>query len=58
MVQVELHPFNDRALNRDLVVLCERVNEASPRLLDEHLLTFTIHPLYCILAAQKKAKIP
>ena len=31
-VHVELRPFNDRALNRDLAVLCERVNQASPRL--------------------------
>jgi hypothetical protein len=58
VVQVELRPFNDHALNRDLVVLCERVNEASPRLLDEHLLTFTVRPSCCILAAQTKAKIP
>jgi hypothetical protein len=58
MVQVELHPFNDRALNQDLVVLCERVNEATPRLLDGHLLMFTARPSCCILAAQKKAKIP
>lgn len=26
MVQVELRPFNDRELNRDLAVVCERVN--------------------------------
>ncbi len=58
MVQVELHPFNDRALNRDLAVLCERVNQASPRLPDGRLLTFAIRPSCCILAAQKKAKIP
>jgi hypothetical protein len=58
MVQVELHPFNDRALNRDLAVLCERVNQASPRLPDGRLLTFTIRSSCCILAAQKKAKIP
>ncbi len=38
MVQVELHPFNDRALNRDLAILCERVNQASPRLPDGRLL--------------------
>ena len=31
-VQVELRPFNDRQLKRDLVVVCERLNEASPRL--------------------------
>lgn len=29
MVQVELHPFNDRALNRDLAILRERVSQAS-----------------------------
>ncbi len=32
LVQVELRPFNDRALNRDLAVLCDRVNRASPHL--------------------------
>jgi hypothetical protein len=26
MVRVELRPFNDRVLNRDLAILCERVN--------------------------------
>jgi hypothetical protein len=41
MVQVELHPFNDRALNRDLAILCERVNQASPRLPDGRQLSFT-----------------
>ena len=34
LVQVELRPFNDRVLNRDLVILCDRVNQASPRLPD------------------------
>lgn len=43
-VQVELRPFNDRALNRDLAVLCERVNQASPRLPDGRRLSFTIQP--------------
>jgi hypothetical protein len=32
------------------------VNEASPHLLDEHLLTFTLRPSCCILAAQKGLK--
>jgi hypothetical protein len=58
MVQVELLPFNDRALNRDLAALCERVNQASPRLPDGRRLSFTIQSSCCILAAQKKAKIP
>lgn len=41
-VQVELRPFHDRALNRDLTSLCERVNEASPRLPDGRRLCFTL----------------
>jgi hypothetical protein len=32
LVQVELCPFNDRVLNRDLALLCDRINQASPRL--------------------------
>ncbi len=58
MVQVELRPFNDRALNRDLVILCEQVNQASPRLPDGRRLSFTIQPSCCVLAAQKVSKIP
>jgi len=41
-VHVELRPFNDRQLNRDLAVLCARINEASPRLPDGCHLSFTI----------------
>ena len=37
-------------------MLWKRVNEASPHLLDEHLLTFTLRPSCCILAAQKGPK--
>jgi len=58
LVQVELRPFNDRALNRDLAVLCERVNQASPHLPDGRRLSFTIRPTCCILPAQKVPKIP
>jgi hypothetical protein len=58
MVQVELRPFNDRALNRDLATLCERVNQASPRLPDGRRLSFTIRSTCCILAAQTRAKTP
>lgn len=57
-VQVELRPFNDRALNRDLAVLCERVNQASPRLPDGRRLFFTMHSSCCTLVAQKVPKIP
>jgi hypothetical protein len=51
-VRVELRPFNDRALNRDLALLCDRVNLAAPRLPDGRLLSFTIHSPRCILPAQ------
>lgn len=57
-VQVELRPFNDPTLNRDLAVLCERVNQASPRLPDGRQLSFTIQSSCCVLAAQKVPKIP
>jgi hypothetical protein len=53
MVWVELRPFNDRALNRDLAILCERVNQASLRLPDGRRLSFTMCSTCCILAAQK-----
>ncbi len=58
VVQVELHPFNDQTLNRDLEVLCKRVNQASPRLPDGRRLSFTIQSTRCTLAAQRRAKIP
>jgi hypothetical protein len=57
MVQVELRPFNDRALNRDLAVLCERVNQASPRLPDGRRLSLTMRSACCTLAAQEGSKI-
>src|SRR5437763_3499415 len=56
-IHVELFPFNDRTLNRDLVLLCERVNQASPRLPDGRLLSFTIRSTCCILPAQKQPRI-
>jgi hypothetical protein len=38
VVQVELRPFNNRQLNRDLLAVCQRVNEIQPRLPDGRLL--------------------
>jgi len=57
-VQVELRPFNDRALNRDLAWLCARVNEARPCLPDGRLLQFSLNASCCILLAHKPLKIP
>ncbi len=54
-VSVELRPFNDRQYNRDLIVLCQRVNERQPRLPDGRLLVFSVKQT-CrpILHGQKK----
>ena len=52
-VRVELRPFNDRALNRDLALLCERVNLAAPQLPDGRLLSFAIRSSRCNLHAQE-----
>lgn len=52
-VHVELRPFNDRALNGDLTLLCERVNEASPQLPDRRFLRFTISSPCRILPARE-----
>lgn len=49
-----LRPCNDRALNRDLALLCERVNEAAPRLPDGRQLSFTIRSTCCMRASRKK----
>jgi hypothetical protein len=38
VVQIELRPFNNRQLNRDLVAICHRVNESQPHLPDGRLL--------------------
>jgi hypothetical protein len=50
-VRVVLRPFNDRALNRDLASLCERVNSASPHLPDGRRLCFTLSSPCRILPA-------
>jgi hypothetical protein len=41
-VMVELQPFNDRQLTRDLSLVCERVATAQPHLPDGRQLCFTI----------------
>lgn len=41
-VEVELKPFNDRALNRDLETLCAKVVQEQPRLPDGRRLLFKV----------------
>ena len=42
-VEVELRPFNDRQLNRDLEAVCEKVNAQEPHLPDRRRLQFKMH---------------
>jgi hypothetical protein len=44
-VCVELRPFNDRQYNRDLAILCERVNNAAPQLPDGRRLLFVVRDI-------------
>ncbi len=54
-VLVELRPFNDRQYNRDLAVLCERVNSASLHLPDGRRLLLTVNTVsHPILDVQKR----
>ncbi len=57
-VHVCVHPFNDRALNRDLAILCTRLNEASPHLPDGRILRFTPSAHGRVLVAQNHHQIP
>jgi len=41
-MEVELRPFNDRQLNRDLEAVCEKVNAAQPHLPDGRRLQFKV----------------
>ena len=41
-VSVQLRPFNDRQYNRDLITLCQHVNEQQIRLPDGRLLVFSV----------------
>jgi hypothetical protein len=42
MVSVQLRPFHDRQYNRDLSLLCQRVNEKHLLLPDGRLLLFRV----------------
>jgi hypothetical protein len=54
-VCVELRPFNDRQYNRDLSLLCERVNTAVPHLPDGRRLLFVVDDLsHPVLDVQKR----
>ena len=41
-VRVELRPFNDRQMNRDLAEICARVNQRQPALPDGRRLVLSV----------------
>lgn len=58
MVQVELRPFDDRVLNRDLAILCGRANQASPRFPDRRQLSFTMLLRSCCTESGQNTGLP
>jgi hypothetical protein len=56
-VWVELRPFNDRQLNRDLQTLCQRVAAAQPRLPDGRRLRFTLTGRGCLRSAGQHGQV-
>jgi hypothetical protein len=57
MVCIELCPFNDRQYNRDLAILCERVNHAAPQLPDGRRLLFVVRDLPRPLLDMQKCRV-
>lgn len=56
-VTVELRPFNDRRLTRDLVELCQRVEAAQPRLPDGRKLVLWVASSCCPALAAQQGKV-
>jgi hypothetical protein len=56
-VQVELRPFNDRRLTRDLLELCQRVEAARPRLPDGRQLVLRISGVGCLTLPAQLGKV-
>ncbi len=57
VIWVELRPFNDRQLNRDLRVVCEPVTAAQPRLPDGRQLFLTIAGTGCLKSDGQRCKV-
>ena len=56
-VSVRLRPFNDRQYNRDLSLLCHRVNEKHLHLPDGRLLLFSIQEITSLILHQQQRLI-
>jgi hypothetical protein len=56
-IWVEVRPFNDRPLNRDLRAVCERIAAAQPYLPDGRRLCFTIAGTGCLSSDGQPRKV-
>jgi hypothetical protein len=56
-VNVTFRPFNDRRLNEDLMILCERVSTAAPHLPDGRRLLFTVGNIRRPILDQHKRRV-
>jgi hypothetical protein len=56
-IWVELHPFNDCRLNRDLQAMCERVAAAQPHVPDGQRLCFEIAGKGCLSSDGQPRKV-
>jgi len=57
VVYVELRPFNDRQLNRDLAELCAKVDELKPRLPDGRRLAFAMNGARSLISNAQERRI-
>jgi hypothetical protein len=56
-VCVELRLFHDRQYNRDLIMLCERVNKAAPQLPDGRRLLFVVRDIPRPVSVVQKRRV-
>jgi len=56
-VSVELRPFNDQQYNRELVMLCGRVNTSAPHLPDGRRLLFLVRDMPCPVLDEQKHQV-
>jgi hypothetical protein len=56
-VSVTFRPFNDRQLNKDLTILCQRVSEAAPHLPDGRRLLFAVGNIHRPILDQYKRRV-
>ncbi len=57
-VEVELKPFNDRALNRDLMILCTKVAQDQPHLPDGRRLLFRLQGTHILRVLGNESFLP